>query len=315
VFKVGHFLSRNVIHAVWDVSFEIPVEPNVFTLVGESGSGKTTIANLLLKTMNPTKGTIWLMNKNLKDYSKAELIKIIQPVFQDPFETFNPLKKVETYFLSMLKKVTTSGTRTSNYGLFERILNEVGLTMEDIKGRYPHELSGGQLQRLSIARALLANPRILVADEPVSMLDASLRISVLNLLRKLRDQKRMHIFYITHDLATAYYVSDYIAVMLKGSIVESGPADKVLSSPLHPYTQLLRESVPDIARSIKQLTPKRRVEKIAESARMYSGDLCKFVHRCPYKREICEKEVPPTLTLNGVIVRCWLYHNSVRGGV
>lgn len=314
-FSVGRLLSKSVIHAVWDASFEIAGEPVVFTLVGESGSGKTTIANLLLKTMNPTSGNIWLMNKNLKDYSKAQLIKIVQPVFQDPFETFNPLKRVEAYFLLMLKKMKTSKAKSSNYNLLERALNEVGLTLEDIKGRYPHELSGGQLQRLSIARSLLISPKILVADEPVSMLDASLRISVLNLFRKLRDQKVLHIFYITHDLATAYYISDYIAVILKGSIVESGPADKVLTSPLHPYTQLLRESVPDITKKTRQQIAKRQIESTVESAQLHLRHLCKFMYRCPYKREICEKKAPPALTLDGVAVRCWFYHNSVKGGV
>jgi len=314
-FSVGRLLSKSVIHAVWDASFEIAGEPVVFTLVGESGSGKTTIANLLLKTMTPTSGTIWLMNRNLKDYSKTQLIRIVQPVFQDPFETFNPLKRVEAYFLLMLKKMKTSTAKRSNYDLLERALNEVGLTVEDIKGRYPHELSGGQLQRLSIARSLLVNPKILVADEPVSMLDASLRISVLNLFRKLRDQKVLHIFYITHDLATAYYISDYIAVILKGSIVEAGPADKVLTSPLHPYTKLLRESVPDMTEKTRQQVSKGQIESSLESAQMHLKHLCKFIYRCPYKRELCEKEAPPALTSDGVVVRCWLYQNSFKGGV
>ncbi|MGJ8454651.1 ABC transporter ATP-binding protein [Pseudothermotoga sp. U03pept] len=314
-FRVGHFFSRNVIHAVCDANFEIEDRPAVFTLVGESGSGKTTIANLLLRTINPTSGTIWLMNKNIKDFRKADLIKLIQPIFQDPFETFNPLKKVEAYFHLMLRKTSVSKRKTNDYYVLERVLNEVGLAIEDIKGRYPHELSGGQLQRLSIARSLLVNPKILVADEPVSMLDASLRISMLNLFRKLRDEKVLHIFYITHDLATAYYISDHIAVILKGNIVETGPADKVLICPLHPYTQLLKESVPKITEDKKQRTHKREIWKNTESVPGHSEYLCKFVYRCPHRRDVCEKEAPPKCTVDGVIVRCWLYHNPSEGGV
>ena len=305
-FRLGHLFSTNKIHAVWDANFKIESDPIVFTLVGESGSGKTTIANLLLRIIKPTKGTIWFMGRNIESYPRSEFIKQIQPVFQDPFETFNPLKKLEGYFQIMLKKIANSGKKVGNYSLLEESLGSVGLTVEDIRGRYPHELSGGQLQRLSIARSLLVNPKILVADEPVSMLDVSLRISILNLFRKLRDERLLHVFYITHDLATAYYISDYIAVILKGSIVESGPADKVLTSPLHPYTKLLKESVPDLLDTARQKMP-GPVSRGVESSPEYSEDLCKFVFRCSHKKGICEKEAPPNITADGVAVRCWLY--------
>ncbi|WP_041083045.1 ABC transporter ATP-binding protein [Thermotoga profunda] len=309
-FRLGHFFSRNKIHAVWDANFKIENDPIVFTLVGESGSGKTTIANLLLRTIKPTKGTIWFMGKNIENYPKSEFIKQIQPVFQDPFETFNPLKKLETYFQIMLKKMINSKNKVKGLSLFEKSLNAVGLTIEDIKGRYPHELSGGQLQRLSIARSLLVNPKILVADEPVSMLDVSLRISILNLFRKLRDEKLLHVFYITHDLATAYYISDYIAVILKGNIVEAGPAEKLLMTPLHPYTQLLKESVPDLLDKEKKTY--KLVNRSVESPREYSEQLCKFILRCPQKKDICDKKAPPNFTVDNTVVRCWLYQ---KGGV
>lgn len=304
-FRLGHIFSRSKIHAVWDADFKIESEPIVFTLVGESGSGKTTIANLLLRTIKPTKGTIWFMGKNIENYSRSDFIKKVQPVFQDPFETFNPLKKIETYFQIMLKRMADSGDKVS-HSLLEKSLNSVGLTIEDIRGRYPHELSGGQLQRLSIARSLLVNPKILVADEPVSMLDVSLRLSILNLFRKLRDERLLHVFYITHDLATAYYISDYIAVILRGNIVEAGPAEKVLMTPLHPYTKLLKESVPDLLDKKKQKIPEKMSYNV-ESLQEYSDQLCKFVFRCPHKKDICNREVPPNFTIGSVVVRCWLY--------
>jgi peptide/nickel transport system ATP-binding protein len=167
----------------------------------------------------------------------------VQPVFQNPFEAFNPLKRVDRYLASTARRFL----RTSDRGRIEAAMDEalvkVGLSLAEVRGRFPHELSGGQLQRVAIARALIPNPPLLVADEPVSMVDASLRMAIVNLLRALRDDFGVSVIYITHDLATAYYISDRLIIMQRGRVVEMGPARVVLDRPEHPYSQLLKASV------------------------------------------------------------------------
>ncbi len=311
IFQVGTFFSKVKIYAVRDVTLKIEKKPAVFTLVGESGSGKTTLANFLLRVIKPTEGDISFLGKNLESYKKSEFMKLVQPIFQNPYETFNPLKKVETYFRSVIHKLKiTDGNGHTVERVIEEALNSVALTWEEVKDKYPHEFSGGQLQRLSIARALMVNPKLLVADEPVSMLDASLRVFVLNLFRKLREDKQLYIIYITHDLATAYYISNYIGVMLRGSVVEVGPAEKVLLNPLHPYTILLKESVPnpnEVKSKQEAKTNKERILEIEE----YLEQGCKFSLRCPYVMDICKKEMPPDIFVDDVTIKCWLYKKNV----
>ncbi|MGQ9473039.1 MAG: ABC transporter ATP-binding protein [Candidatus Caldatribacteriaceae bacterium] len=308
VFQVGTFLSKVNIYAIKNVTLEIERKPVVLTLVGESGSGKTTVANVLLKAIKPTTGSVSLLGKNIDYYGRAEFIRLVQPVFQNPYETFNPLKKVETYFHLVIHKLRiVDGNGHTVEKIIDKSLNSVTLAWEDIRGKYPHEFSGGQLQRLSIARALMVNPTLLLADEPVSMLDASLRVFVLNLFRKLKEERQLYVIYITHDLATAYYISDYIAVMLRGSVVEAGPAEKVLLHPLHPYTILLRESVPNPHETEKE-QPKiqTRKEQILEIEE-YSEEGCKFALRCPHTKDVCRKKMPSDVDIDGVRVKCWLY--------
>ena len=186
----------------------------------------------------------------------------------------------------------------------ERALNAVGLHYDDIAHRYPGEFSGGQLQRISIARALLTQPPLLVADEPVSMVDASLRMSIVNLFEKIRDEFGISVIYITHDLATAYYVCGRIAVMFRGNVVEMGEVEKVLMDPKHPYTALLRESIPEP-------DPERRWSekmKLAESEREeYLRVGCKFAGRCPHAMDKCRQEMPQDIEVDGVLVKCSLY--------
>ncbi|MGB9829098.1 MAG: ABC transporter ATP-binding protein [Thermotoga caldifontis] len=306
IFKVGTLLSRVVIPAVWRISLSLPDTPFVFSLVGESGSGKTTLANIILRILKPTSGKIYLYGRNLDEYPKKEFLKRVQPIFQNPFETFNPLKKVELYLFSSAKKFGVDHNVTSR---IEKALNTVGLNLEQIRGKYPHEFSGGQLQRVAIARALLVDPDLLVADEPVSMLDASLRISILNLFKELRDKYGKKILYITHDLATAYYISDFMAVMLRGSIMEMGPAEEILNKPLHPYTVLLRESVPDICSETKA-SVETRMGEIENGSYTQTG--CKFLKRCPHAMQICSEE-PPHFQVGERKVKCWLYKTSEGG--
>jgi peptide/nickel transport system ATP-binding protein len=167
----------------------------------------------------------------------------VQPIFQNPFGAFNPLKKVDRYLFETARRFTDADSAASVDQRADESLHHVGLSLEEVRGRYPHELSGGQLQRIAIARALISRPALLVADEPVSMVDASLRMSIVNLFRTLRDELNVSIVYITHDLATAWYISDRIIIMQNGRVIERGDARQVLSAPEHPYSRLLRDSV------------------------------------------------------------------------
>lgn len=247
VYSMGGLFSRHRMQAVDGVSFAMAKErPEIFTIIGESGSGKTTLARMILNMVAPTKGVIRFRGTDLATIRSAEarlaFMRAVQPVFQNPFEAFNPLKRVDRYLFMTARRVACLPDDEVERAA-DAALRNVGLSLAEMRGRFPHELSGGQLQRVAIARALIPSPALIVADEPVSMIDASLRISVVNLLRRLRDEMGMSIIYITHDLATAYYISDRIIIMRKGQVVESGDARTVLEHPQHPYSIALRAAV------------------------------------------------------------------------
>jgi peptide/nickel transport system ATP-binding protein len=178
-----------------------------------------------------------------------------------------------------------------------------------VSRRYPHELSGGQIQRVSVARALISKPKLIIADEPVSMVDASLRMEIVNLFRKLRDEQKVSVIYITHDLATAYYISDRIGIMLRGYVVESGPVEDVLGRPLHPYTQLLKESVPEPAPKERESWAKH-IDLGTTEVKEYGRVGCKFAGRCPRVMDICRKVDPPDVQVGRQTVKCYLYKDS-----
>ncbi|WP_117192035.1 ABC transporter ATP-binding protein [Rhizobium terrae] len=247
-YRRGGLFGREEFRAVDNVSFRIEDnEPQVFTVIGESGSGKTTLARMILNMVRPTAGTIFFKGQDLASMRGARarriFMKDVQPIFQNPFEAFNPLKRVDRYLLMTAKNFTPARSSAQLEAAADRALKKVGLSIGEVRGRFPHELSGGQLQRVAIARALIPGPSMIVADEPVSMVDASLRMSIVNLFRTLRDDLKVSIIYITHDLATAYYVSDRIIIMRKGEVVESGSARVVLENPQHSYSQLLKSAV------------------------------------------------------------------------
>jgi peptide/nickel transport system ATP-binding protein len=305
VFTLGSMISRIRITATDNVSFYVkPTE--IFALAGESGCGKTTVAKMILGFEEPTSGAI--VHKGKRDAkSKNEKVWFtegIQAIFQDPFGIFNPLITVDRYFFETIQNFRLARNNGEAIKLIEEKLNAIGLSYEEFSGRYPSEFSGGQLPRISIARALLTNPTLLIADEPVSMVDASLRMSIVNLLKKLKEEFGMSVLYITHDLATAYYVSDRIAIMFRGHIVEMGPVEKVLMEPKHPYTKLLRESIPEA-------DPKRRwSERVALSDiehEEYLREGCKFAGRCPGVMEICKGVVPEDVYVDDVLVKCHKY--------
>lgn len=306
IYSMGNIFSRIKITAVEDVTFTVN-EPEIFTLAGESGCGKTTTAKIILGFEEQTSGVILYkdepMNKlRLKDRTKT--LREIQAVFQNPFSTFNPLRTVDSYFYETLINLKIVSSKKEAQKEISQKLQAVGLSFEEFTQRYPSEFSGGQLQRLSIARALLTDPSLIVADEPVSMVDASLRMSIVNLFKDLKEKYGVSVIYITHDLTTAYYISDRMAVMFRGNIVEMGPAEEVLTNPKHPYTRLLRESVPEPDPK-KQWTTRVYLAESEQEEYLRTG--CKFVARCPSAMEKCRKFNPPYFEVNGTAVKCFLY--------
>jgi peptide/nickel transport system ATP-binding protein len=256
IFGAAGLLGRRRVPAVSDVSLALQAGvPEIFTMVGQSGSGKTTLARMILGMEAPSEGTIRLLGNDVGHVRSARARKLfmstVQPIFQNPFEAFNPLRQLDYYlFLTARRFGQARDQRQAQMGA-DVALRQVGLSLPEVAGRYPHELSGGQLQRAAIARALLAEPKLIVADEPVSMVDASLRMSIVNLFKTLRDELGISLIYITHDLATAYYISDRILIMHEGKVVESGDARAVLTDPQHPYSRQLKDAVlvPDFART------------------------------------------------------------------
>ena len=243
----GLFSSRRIV-AVNDVSFQIAAgKPEIFTIIGESGSGKTTLSRMILNIERPTSGALMFDGIDLSAVrstaGRLAFMHKVQPIFQNPFEAFNPLKQLDRYLFMTRRRFHVEGDPAAIETAVDEVLRKVGLSLKEVRRRYPHELSGGQLQRVAIARALLSTPKLIVADEPVSMVDASLRMSIVNLFKRLRDDLGISIVYVTHDLATAYYISDRIIVMQKGNVVESGEARAVLNAPQHAYSQQLREAV------------------------------------------------------------------------
>jgi ABC-type oligopeptide transport system ATPase subunit len=247
-YTLGGLFGRSSFNAVDGVSFALETDrPEIFTIVGESGSGKTTLARMILNLVEPTTGSIRFQGTDLTTVksgrARMDFMRHVQPIFQNPFEAFNPLKQVDRYLLMTARRFTAAKGNAEIEAHADRALRQVGLSLAEVKGRFPHELSGGQLQRTAIARALIPGPALIIADEPVSMVDASLRMSIVNLFRTLRDDLKVSIVYITHDLATAYYISDRIIIMQTGKVVESGEARAVLDDPQHPYSILLKQSV------------------------------------------------------------------------
>ncbi len=305
VFHVGNMVSRVRITAVDSVSLHVD-SAEIFGLAGESGCGKTTIARMILGFEEPGSGTIIYGRKDGKPAAgkKARSIARVQGIFQNPFEAFNPLRRVERYFFETVHNFHLASDRTAALARIDESLKTVGLNYKDISGRYPSEFSGGQLQRISIGRALLTKPSLLIADEPVSMVDASIRMSIVNLFQDLKKEFGISVIYITHDLATAYYVCNRIAIMFRGNIVEMGDVDKVLMKPKHPYTERLRESIPEPDPS-KRWTTKMDLSESEQEEYLRIG--CKFAGRCTRVMERCKREVPQDVDVDGVLVKCFLY--------
>ncbi len=299
-FPVGRaLLHRSQVHAVEDVSFSL--EPGKITaLVGESGSGKSTVARLLAKLYDPTSGSVVYEGGDIAGVRRrADILNYrsqVQLIFQDPFGSLNPAKTVRHHLERPLRihKIVPSNQVDERV---HELLRTVGLVPpEEVARKYPHELSGGQRQRVAIARALAVEPKVVLADEPTSMLDVSIRIGILNLMLKLKEERGLALLYVTHDLASARYIADDILVMYAGQIVERGPVEQVLADPLHPYTRLLLASVHG-----------ERIEdrRGSASAAVDPVEGCRFVARCPLAVPVCSVMTPRLVEArHGQAARC-----------
>jgi peptide/nickel transport system ATP-binding protein len=294
------------VHAVEDVSLALP-PARVTAVVGESGSGKSTLARLLARLITPTSGQLLLDGKQVPSSGRGrrQYARQVQMVLQDPFASLNPVHDVRYHLARPLRVHGMVGPGASLDETIADLLERVALTPAGAYLRkYPHELSGGQRQRLAIARALAVRPRVLLADEPVSMLDVSIRLGILNLLDDLRDRDRLGILYITHDIASARYLADEIVVMYAGQVVESGPAQTVTDSPAHPYTRLLLSAAPDPDRAEPAGPPGRG----AAPSLLAPPSGCRFHPRCPHAMAVCADRVPPAFPAGGGHASaCWLH--------
>jgi peptide/nickel transport system ATP-binding protein len=310
IFEVGTIFRSRQVHAVEDVSFQVR-RGQVVALVGESGSGKSTTVRLVARLIQPTRGEILfngqeVLKTELRQASRSYRSRV-QMIFQDPFASLNAVHTVEHHLDRPLSIHHKAADRNQRYEQVLALLSTVGLQPAgEIARRYPHQLSGGQRQRVAIARALAVDPDLILADEPISMLDVSIRMGILNLIEQLRDERRLAFVYITHDLASARYIGDEILVMYAGHMVEGGDGEEIMGHPAHPYTRLLISAVPDPhagLRTNKEIRARGEVPSLIDPP---PG--CPFVARCPQVKAVCRRAMPPVTHLAaGHWVRCYLY--------
>src|SRR5205809_2675002 len=293
-FAIGNAFRREHVHAVDDVSFEL--RPGKITaLVGESGSGKSTVARLLARLHEPSAGAVLFDGSDVSRVRRRRddlrYRSQVQMIFQDPFGSLNPVKTIRHHIERPLR-IHGIVPPAQIEGRVHDLLRTVGLVPPaEIAAKYPYELSGGQQQRVAIARTLAVEPRVLLADEPTSMLDVSIRIGILNLMVRLKEERGIAFLYVTHDLASARYLADDILVMYAGQIVERGPIEQVLSNPLHPYTRLLLAAAPDPATGLRAQQIEMRRGRAAAAVDPTEG--CRFVSRCPLAIDVCSRVTPP----------------------
>jgi oligopeptide/dipeptide ABC transporter ATP-binding protein len=307
----GGLFDRTKTVALDDFSMAIEGDvPSITAIVGESGSGKTTLARLLLGVTSPTTGSVLYKGKDLRQLASDEsrgFLNDVQVIFQDPFEVYNPFYRIDHVLTTPIDYMNLAKSREEKWRLIEQALETVGLRPEETLGRYPHQLSGGQRQRVMVARALILKPRIILADEPVSMIDASLRATVLGSLQRIKEEFGISIIYITHDLTTAYQIGDNIIVLYRGAVAEAGSVELVVRKPNHPYTRLLVGSIP---------VPDPDQPWTAEAAPAFpnqrgSTTSCKFADRCPAAMTKCLQQTPQLYQTDPHrAAACFLYEGS-----
>jgi len=303
----GDLLGRGRRPALHPLTLAVSQDrPPVIAVVGESGSGKTTLGNILLGLLAPDVGAISWQGQDPRRFSRAERRKFrrdVQAITQDPFSAYNPFYPVDHALTVPIRRFGLARSRSHARALATEACAEVGLNPDDTLGRYPHQLSGGQRQRLMVARALLLRPKLLVADEPVSMVDASLRATILGNIVKLNQAHGIAVIYITHDIITAFHVADEVLVLFRGRVVERGDAATVIGTPQHPYTQLLVASIPwpDLDRRWGEAArgPMADSEQLA-----VDGAGCPFAARCPDVMPICRSQMPAPVRVGTSIAAC-----------
>jgi len=307
----GGLFNRGGNTALEDFSLEIKSEPpSITAIVGESGAGKTTLARLLLGLISPTRGEVLYQGTELHALSRSERRQFrrdVQVIFQDPYEVYNPFYRVDHVLDTPIRKFGLAPGRDAERHLMEETLRAVGLRPDETLGRHPHQLSGGQRQRVMVARALLLKPKLIIADEPVSMVDASLRATILATLRALNREFGISLIYITHDLTTAYQIAQNMIVLYRGSVAEVGDVKLVVKQPQHPYTQLLVGSIPlpDPAHAWRA----EEVQAGIPGAR--SRHACKFTERCPHAMPMCVETPPPLFrSAQHRAASCYLYRDA-----
>lgn len=298
IFRIGGMLMGKKLVAVDDISLDIDAgKPVILSIVGESGCGKSTLCKMILRLYQPDKGDIKLLGNAYSDkkaYDPRQFKLDVQPIFQNPFETFSARKPVDSYLFNTALRLGICKTREEAEKLIDETLRNVGMSLEVVKGKYPTQFSGGELQRVSIARALITRPKLIIADEPVAAIDASMKMNIVNLFKELKDKYSVSFIYITHDLSTAYYVSDYIATLYRGGLIEYGPAKDIMDNPAHPYTELLMNAVPRVGDKWDESMVMPDMED-----KEYAITYCKFAPRCPYATDECRKKRPDMIELGG----------------
>ena len=308
-FPIGNALQLKHVHALNDASFTIS-RGEVVALVGESGSGKSTTARLITRLIEPTRGEIFLHDRNvLVDEPRGASLKYrraIQMIFQDPYGSLNPARTIGFH---IERPIRIHKKEPDVVGAVHKLLNSVGLApAEEFAKKYPYQLSGGQRQRVAVARALAVDPEVILADEPISMLDVSIRMGVLNLIEQLKEERGIGFLYITHDLASARYIGDRTIVMYAGHMVECAESTELMDQPAHPYTKLLLSAVPNPEAGLVTKTVQARGE-IPSLIDPPPG--CPFAPRCPRVMDVCRQVMPATTNLSeGHWVRCHLFGNG-----
>ena len=298
IFRIGGMLMGKKLVANDDISLSIDAgKPVILSIVGESGCGKSTLCKMILRLYKPDIGDIKLNGKSYADkktYDPKQFRLDVQPIFQNPFETFSARKTVDSYLFNNALRLGICKNHAEAEKLIDETLRNVGMSLEVVKGKYPTQFSGGELQRVSIARALITKPKLIIADEPVAAIDASMKMNIVNLFKELKDKYSVSFIYITHDLSTAYYVSDYIATLYRGGLIEYGPAKDIMDNPAHPYTELLMNAVPRVGDKWDESMVMPDMED-----KEFAISYCKFAPRCPYATDECRKKRPDMIQLGG----------------
>jgi peptide/nickel transport system ATP-binding protein len=307
----GIFGSGAQTVALQNFNLNIAEHPaTITTIAGESGSGKTTLANAVLGFVNLTSGQILYKGQDIATLKRTKMLEYrreVQAIFQDPYEVYNPFYRVRHIFDMVIRRFKLVKNKAEERALIQQALKVVGLRDEEVLEKYPHQLSGGQRQRMMIARAYLLKPGLIVADEPVSMVDASLRAMILDIMMRLRDEFNISFLYITHDLSTAYQIGNDIHILYQGSVAERGETTQVIENPKHPYVQLLIDSIPVPDPDIKwgedvELAGDEKMRGMVNSG-------CRFYPRCPHRMDRCLEKQPPLYQINGRDheASCYLY--------